>query len=134
MSEKHSPLPWFVVAGDDYYIQSEGYPKEFSGHFKGDANCPYVAIVGNYPKDFGEANAALIVRSVNALPELVSALEDCAGCVDGAEAEGLLETINSLRDSDEFSDTDVFRLIDLIERRLVWPREYARTALSKVKG
>jgi hypothetical protein len=61
---------------------------------------------------------------------LRKALEDCLGCVVAAEAEGLHETINSLRDSEHFDTADVFRLIDLVERRLMWVREYAAPALA----
>jgi hypothetical protein len=58
------------------------------------------------------------------------ALEDCLGCITAAEIEGLHETINSLRDSEHFAVEDVFRLIDIIERRLMWVRNYAEPALA----
>jgi hypothetical protein len=84
MSE-HTPTPWDIIAGDDYYIMAEGYPKEFIGHFKGDDNGGYLAVVGNRPADFGEANAAFIVKAVNNHERLVKALEDVRKIiVDGA--------------------------------------------------
>jgi hypothetical protein len=70
-----TPTPWRVVAGDDYYITADGYPTEFIGHFKSDDNGGYVAVVGNRPKDFGEANAAFIVKAVNEHDALVAEVE-----------------------------------------------------------
>jgi hypothetical protein len=72
---EHTPTPWDIIAGDDYYITAEGYPKEFIGHFKGDDNGGYLAVVGNRPKDFGEANAAFICKAVNNHAALVQALQ-----------------------------------------------------------
>lgn len=54
------------------------------------------------------------------------ALEDCLGCVTAAEAEGLHEVIADLRGTGDYVD----RLIDLVERRLLWVRNYAEPALS----
>ncbi len=60
------------------------------------------------------------------IQELTGALTDCVGCVAAAEAEGLHEVIAELRG---FSDqTD--RLIDLVERRWLWVRNYGDEALS----
>jgi hypothetical protein len=76
------------------------------------------------------ANAAFIVRAVNNHGILIRALEDCDGCVSAAEAEGLHEIITELRGSSELAD----RLIDLIERRLIYVRSYAQPALAIAKG
>src|ERR1700679_40304 len=54
------------------------------------------------------------------------ALEQCLGCVQAAESEGLHELIVELRGSNGSVD----RLIDLIDRRLLWVREYAAPALA----
>jgi hypothetical protein len=83
---------------------------------------------GNYEQEFAwqkqEANAVLIA----AAPTLLKALQDCDGCVVAAEAEGLHEIISELRSE---SDNElVGRLIDLVERRLMWVREYAAPALA----
>lgn len=75
---EHTPTPWDIIAGDDYYITAEGYPKEFIGHFKGDDNGGYLAIVGNRPKDFGLANAAFIVKAVNSHAEMDRLLAEAA--------------------------------------------------------
>lgn len=53
-------------------------------------------------------------------------LEACLGCIEAAEAEGLHQLIVELRGSNETVD----RLIDLIDRRLLWVREYAQPALN----
>lgn len=71
---EHTPTPWRVISGDDYYIAADGYPREFIGRFKGDDMGDYLAFVGNRPKDFGEANAAFIVKAVNNYDALVEAL------------------------------------------------------------
>ena len=60
----------------------------------------------------------------------MTALEDCEGCIGAAEFEGLHEIIAELRGSSEQTD----RLIDLVERRLLWARNYIEAALSSVKG
>jgi len=57
------------------------------------------------------------------------ALEDCLGCVTAAEAEGLHEVTEELRGFSEQTD----RLVDLVERRLLWVRNYAEPALSSLK-
>jgi hypothetical protein len=85
MSE-HTPPPWYVGSGDDYYIWSEAYPAEFQGKFKGDDLGSYLATVGNRPKDFGEANAALIVRAVNSHAELVKALTEIKDLEPGSRS------------------------------------------------
>lgn len=54
------------------------------------------------------------------------ALENCLGCITAAESEGLHELIAELRGSTDSVD----RLIDLVERRLLWVRDYALAALS----
>lgn len=72
---EHTPTPWRVIAGDDYYIAADAYPKEFIGHFKSDDTGDYVAWMGNRPKDFSEANAAHIVKCVNAHDEAIALLE-----------------------------------------------------------
>lgn len=54
------------------------------------------------------------------------ALEDCLGCVTAAEAEGLHEIIAELRGRDELTDS----LIDRVERRLLWVRNYAEPVLA----
>jgi hypothetical protein len=84
----HTPTPWRVISGDDYYIAADAYPKEFIGHFKGDDTGDYVAYVGNRPKDFGEANAAFIVKAVNNHDALVKALEDLLEIEDARIATG----------------------------------------------
>src|SRR6266567_538397 len=63
-----TPGPWALVAGDDYYIHADAYPKQFSGHYKGDDLGPALAIIGNRSVDMGTANANLIA----AAPELYS--------------------------------------------------------------
>jgi hypothetical protein len=54
------------------------------------------------------------------------ALEQCLDCVTAAEAEGLYEVIEELRGFSEQTD----RLIDLVERRLLWVRNYAEPILA----
>jgi len=68
---QHTPGPWELVAGDDYYITAESYPAEFPHKFKSDDLGSAVAYVGNRPDDFGEANARLIA----AAPDMLAALD-----------------------------------------------------------
>ncbi len=63
---EHTPTPWEVGSGDDYYIRAEAYPKSFPHRFKNDDLGDYLALVGNRTEDFGQANAAFIVKAVNA--------------------------------------------------------------------
>ena len=83
-----------------------------------------------------EANAAFIVEACNNHDRLTreneamrKALGDCLGCITAAEAEGLHEVVEELRGFSEQTD----RLIDLVERRLLWVRDYAEPALSSLK-
>ncbi len=64
------------------------------------------------------------------IEELTGALTDCVGCVSASEAEGLHEIIAELRGRDELTD----RLIDLVERRLLWVRTYGEEALPQSSG
>lgn len=68
-----------------------------------------------------------IVRGIKSMDSR-KALEDCLGCVIAAETEGLYEVIEELRGT---GDT-VERLIDLVERRLLWVRNYAEPALGRI--
>lgn len=76
-----------------------------------------------------KANAEFICRAVNSHENLIKALTDCLGCIEAAEAEGLHELIVELRGSNDSID----RLIDLIDRRLLWVREYATPALASAE-
>jgi hypothetical protein len=80
----HTPGPWRIIVGDDYYIAADEYPKEFIGHFKGDDNGQFIACVGNRPKDFGEANARLIA----AAPALLEALQKAHAWMLSAPEDG----------------------------------------------
>ena len=86
--------------------------------------------------EFSHGDAAFIVEACNNHARLTreneamrKALEDCLGCVTAAEAEGLHEVVEELRGFSEQTD----RLIDLVERRLIWVRNYAEPALSSLK-
>lgn len=70
MTEKHTPLPW--MADPD---ERPGY--EWNIHIvqQADANMRVCFMSRAEDSEISEANAELIVRSVNALPELVKALE-----------------------------------------------------------
>jgi len=74
--QKHTPTPWIVEAGDDYFITAEGYPKDppkvVDNNLGEDV---LVALVGNQTSDCGEANARFIVRAVNNHEVLVEALQ-----------------------------------------------------------
>lgn len=87
MTEKHSPLPWIAYG---QHVQ-EGA----SGHKMNVAWCGSVygaGMVGGHAESFSiteeqaEANAALIVRAVNGLPEAIAAL---AGIVADMERKGM---------------------------------------------
>lgn len=73
---KHTSTPWEVVAGNDYFITAEGYPKDPSPYVDNNLDDDVlVAMVGNQTADCGEANARLIVRAVNNHEALVEALK-----------------------------------------------------------
>ncbi len=129
MSEaKHTPLPWNCAHA---YSSVVGVPIiNQKGHRVGNTALPDLPPEWAEMKERAVADAKLIVHSVNSLPDLVKALEDCAGCVDAAEAEGLHEVVEELRGFSEQTD----RLIDLIERRLMWPRNYATEALTAYRS
>jgi hypothetical protein len=80
---EHTPTPWAIIAGDDYYIRADAYPEEFIGHFKSDDTGPYVACVGNRPADLGEANAAFIVKACNNFEDLCNSVRAALNMVDG---------------------------------------------------
>lgn len=111
MTEKHSPLPW--KAEDDQVINTGGYLLVAECHGGDD--------------DEAFANAALIVRSVNALPEAVAALEDLHQKA-GVVATWLNHWDVSFADEDEWrgptGDGKLF--FDALNR--------AATALTKLKG
>lgn len=65
-------------------------------------------------------------KTLKLVRALRKALIACAGCVDAAEAEGLVEAVEGLRGNPAGD-----RLIDLVERRLVWPRNYATEILEE---
>lgn len=84
MTEKHSPLPWRCyhedLRGGRYWVISRpGSAEDFDIH----------------EDDNGEADAALIVRSVNGLPEAVAALEDTKGRIMNAKMDLALKTKNA---------------------------------------
>lgn len=58
---------------------------------------------------------------------LLEALNACAACVDAAEGEGLTEALAECS-ALAADNPAVERLIDLVNRRLVWARTYANAA------
>jgi len=68
-----TPVPWELRAGDNYFIEAAGYPKEFPHRFKHDDLGDCVAYIGNRTGDFGEANAKFIVKAVNCHDSLLEA-------------------------------------------------------------
>jgi len=68
MSEKHTPLPWHV----EKHAFSGGLPAIRGGQH----DIADIRWNGNNEK-WGEANARLIVRAVNAHDQLVGLLQDC---------------------------------------------------------
>lgn len=73
MTEKHTPLPWMAAAA---YSSVAGVPIVGSmGQRVCNTALPDLPEAFNEMKWRAVADAALIVRSVNALPELVNALD-----------------------------------------------------------
>ena len=121
MSEKHSPLPWAHRTGLENEIIT-------------DADEDIVCRMPNHPENgkLWHLDAPLIVRSVNALPELVKALEPLAAIAN--EVFRSYETTpGTFREaySDEPDDRPVwgFNRADLTYGHL----RAARAALAKVK-
>jgi hypothetical protein len=72
----HTPTPWEVQAGDDYFITAVGYPKDVPSVVDNNLDDDVlVALVGNQTSDCGEANARFVVRAVNSHEALVEALQ-----------------------------------------------------------
>jgi len=68
-----------------------------------------------------------LLQAARAHHALVEALEDCAGCITAAETEGLYELIAALEGR---GNEQIDRLIDLIERRLLYVKNYTDAALA----
>lgn len=98
MTEKHSPLPWAADPDD-----RPGY--EWNVHIV-EAARPHMRICftsNTGDSGLSEANAALIVRAVNGLPETIAALEAAGLAIgysldmDGTDPGGvLLQAINKI--------------------------------------
>jgi len=130
MGEPNLGLPWY--ADED---QREGMA--WNIHIV-EMNQPHMRIcfMATSPDTRPQERAAFIIEACNNHDRLTreneamrKALEDCLGCVTAAEAEGLHEVVEELRGFSEQTD----RLIDLVERRLIWVRNYAEPALSSLK-
>jgi hypothetical protein len=67
--------PWRAVPADDYEIAAAAYPTSYPHRFPGDDTGSALAVFGNRPADFGEANRNLVVAAVNALPALLDEIE-----------------------------------------------------------
>jgi hypothetical protein len=90
MSEKHTELPWSVGANGRSVVK--GVPGLADGH-----DHYMIAVASSHsllaPSET-KANAELIVRSVNALPDLVMALEEIESfCTGGDAAEKHIHSI-----------------------------------------
>lgn len=90
---KATPGPWRGVPSDDYQIEAYAYPRSYTHSFKSDDTGSALAVFGNRPADFGEANRDLVVAAVNALPHLLSEIERLTAERDAARAYAVrLET------------------------------------------
>ena len=66
LSDAAVPGPWRHVVGDDYYIESDSYPKRPT-HYPGvEDTGDWCVLIGNRPKDFGDSTSRFIVALVNA--------------------------------------------------------------------
>lgn len=83
---KATALPWRGMPSDDYQIEASAYPRSYTHSFKGDDTGSALAVFGNRPADFGEANRDLAVAAVNALPHLLSEIERLTAERDAARA------------------------------------------------
>lgn len=90
---QHTPGPWRVVPGNDYYIESNH--RMVARKFAAALNVPtgegvqesfFIAEVSNGVKDFGEANAYLI----SAAPEMFDALAGAPEPVDFEQGIGVV--------------------------------------------
>lgn len=75
LAERATKGPWRGVPSDDYQIEASAYPRSYTHRFKGDDTGSALAVFGNRPADFGEANRDLVVAAVNALPSLLDEIE-----------------------------------------------------------
>lgn len=110
------PLPW--------HVGSYGFDIKAANGLHVDEIC------SASDEDGDKQLATLICRAVNSHDALVRALDDCNGCVAAAEAEGLHEIIAELRGSSDLAE----RLIDLVERRLIYVSGYAQPVLAIARG
>lgn len=97
MTEKHSPLPWKIEGPDMFGDYNILHPTEAAA---------IGAVVSNLrPPEEVAANAALIVRAVNGLPEVIAALEEIisanddfrAGMPEGWEGDPLQDACDKAR-------------------------------------
>jgi hypothetical protein len=80
-TQKHTPTPWYVAAMNDclFIFDRAPSPAPYDGPIPGGSPATVIAKL-DYPK--ADANAAFIVRAVNAHDDLVKALEQIAGMDD----------------------------------------------------
>ena len=65
LGERATAGPWEAVSCDDYQIVASAYPTSYPHCFPGDDTGSCLAVFGNRPADFGEANRDLAVAAVN---------------------------------------------------------------------
>lgn len=104
---KATPGPWDGLPSDDYVIVADAYPDKYGGIFQSDDTGPYLAVFGNRPNDYGEANRDLVVAAINHLPALLDRLE--AAERDTARLD-FLDTCNA-RLNDRYGTSYKWKLI-----------------------
>lgn len=117
MTEKHSPLPWVTQPYDNCPDEGIGIVSLRDGGAYENPTNGLVAIATLLPTEIdandpsrAQANADLIVRSVNGLPEAIAALEE----------------IEQFWSGDDTTTGALKRLADI--------RTIARSTLTKLKG
>ncbi len=98
-------------------------------------NPAFAKVANTVRQSFADLIEGLVVAALSrqaAAPQGREALENCAGCIDAAEAEGLHEVLAEIQEREIYLEyACVERLVDLVTRRLMYARNYAHEALAR---
>lgn len=94
MSEDHTPTPWMWAWRDDETAPASIFSMVKEGHAYAVAMCPRYQTPERWVED-----AKLIVRSVNAVPALIKALEEIGYIDDFLDADSAKRMLGIARDA-----------------------------------
>jgi hypothetical protein len=81
----HTPTPWMVIQNDGAYVKEDQFAKfRIDTAPESGRDVAVALVITDTPELDNEANAAFIVRAVNAHDDLVAALEAAATVIEEA--------------------------------------------------